>query len=179
MSLIYFFLIVWMYIFSVLVEYSCIIKINNFHLFLYIDYCGYGTPLQIFLTQVRWNVSIFFSHSPLHQISCKIGICHLSVNTMHTDLLLYANFLPTSLVAQTVKRLPTMRETWVQFLGREDLLEKAMAPHSSILAWKIPWMVEPGRLQSMGLQRVGQDWATSLSFFHFLLRSLHHYELYK
>ena len=76
---------------------------------------------------------------------------------MHTDLLLYANFLPTSLVAQTVKRLPTMRETWVQFLGREDLLEKAMAPHSSILAWKIPWMVEPGRLQSMGLQRVGQD----------------------
>ena len=60
----------------------------------------------------------------------------------------------TSLVAQTVKRLPTMQETWVQSLGQEDLLEKEMATHSSILAWKIPWTVEPGRLQSMGLQRV-------------------------
>ena len=60
----------------------------------------------------------------------------------------------TSLVAQMVKRLPTMWETWVQSLGQEDLLEKEMATHSSILAWKIPWMEEPGRLQSMGLQRV-------------------------
>ena len=59
-----------------------------------------------------------------------------------------------SLVAQTVKRLPTMQETWVQSLGQEDLLEKEMATHSSILAWKIPWTEEPGRLQSMGLQRV-------------------------
>ena len=63
----------------------------------------------------------------------------------------------TSLVAQTVKRLPTMRETWVQSLGQEDLLEKEMATHSSILAWKIPWMEEPGRLQFMGSQRVGHD----------------------
>ena len=60
-------------------------------------------------------------------------------------------------MAQTVKRLPTMREIWVQSLGREDLLEKEMATHSSILAWKIPWMEEPGRLQSMGSQRVGHD----------------------
>ena len=56
-----------------------------------------------------------------------------------------------------VKRLPTMRETRVQALGQEDLLEKEMATHSSILAWKIPWMEEPGRLQSMGSQRVGHD----------------------
>ena len=56
----------------------------------------------------------------------------------------------TSLVAQTVKRLPIMWETWVQSLGREDRLEKEMAIHSSILAWKIPWTEEPGRLQSMG-----------------------------
>ena len=56
-----------------------------------------------------------------------------------------------------VKRLPTMQETWVESLGGEDLLEKKMATHSSILAWKIPWMEEPGGLQSMGLQRVGQD----------------------
>ena len=60
-------------------------------------------------------------------------------------------------VAQTVKRLPPKRETQVQSLGWEDPLEKEMATHSSILAWKIPWMVEPGRLQSMGLQRVGYD----------------------
>ena len=63
----------------------------------------------------------------------------------------------TSLVAQTVKRLPTMRETRVQSLGREDLLEKEMAIHSSILAWKIPREEEPGGLQSMGLQRVRYD----------------------
>ena len=60
-------------------------------------------------------------------------------------------------VAQTVKRLPAMRETPVRFLGWEDPLEKEMAIHSSTLAWKIPWMEEPDRLQSMGLQRVGHD----------------------
>ena len=63
----------------------------------------------------------------------------------------------SSLVAQMVKHLPTVRETQVQSLGWEDLLEKEMATHSSIHAWKIPWMEEPGRLQSMGLQRVGHD----------------------
>ena len=62
----------------------------------------------------------------------------------------------TSLVAQMVKRLSTMRETWVRSLGREDPLEKKMAIHSSTIAWKIPWTEEPGRLQSMGSQRVRQ-----------------------
>ena len=62
-------------------------------------------------------------------------------------------------MAQPVKRLPTMQEIQVQSLGQEDLLEKEMAIHSSILAWKIPWMEDPGRLQSMGSQRVGHDWA--------------------
>ena len=56
-----------------------------------------------------------------------------------------------------VKHLPTMRETWVRSLGWEDPLEKEMATHSSTLAWKIPWMEELGRLQSVGLQRVGHD----------------------
>ena len=56
-----------------------------------------------------------------------------------------------------VKHLPTMRETQVQSLGQEDLLEKEMATHASILAWKIPWTEEPGRLQSMGKQRVGHN----------------------
>ena len=58
---------------------------------------------------------------------------------------------------QPVKRLPTMRETWVQSPGQEDLLEKEMETHSSILAWKIPWMEESGRLQFMGSLRVGHD----------------------
>ena len=61
------------------------------------------------------------------------------------------------LVVQTVKRLPVMRETQVQSLGWEDPLEKEMATHSSILAWRILWIEEPGRLQSMGSQRVRHD----------------------
>ena len=86
-------------------------------------------------------------------------------------IVLVAQLCPTlwphraSLVAQMVKRPPAMRETRVRFLGREDPLEKEMAIHSSILAWKIPWMEEPDRLQSMGSQRVRHDWATSLSLF--------------
>ena len=72
------------------------------------------------------------------------------------------------LVAQRVKCLPTMRETWVRSLGWEDPLEKEMAAHSSTLAWKIPWTEEPGRLQPMGSQRVGHDWTTSLSLLWWL-----------
>ena len=60
-------------------------------------------------------------------------------------------------MAQTVKRLSTMRETWVRSLGQEDPLEKEMAIHSSTIAWKIPWTEELGKLQSMGSQRVGHD----------------------
>ena len=60
-------------------------------------------------------------------------------------------------MAWMAKNLPAMPETWVQSLGQEDLLEKEMATHSSILAWKIPWTEEPGRPQFMGLQRVGHD----------------------
>ena len=71
----------------------------------------------------------------------------------------------TSLVAQTVKRLPTVQETRVQFLGREDLLETEMATHSSILAWKIPWTVEPGRLQSVWSKEL--DMTERLSDFTF------------
>ena len=62
-----------------------------------------------------------------------------------------------SLMAQSLKRLPPMRETWVQSLAWEDPLEKEMVTHSSILAWKIPWTEKPGRLQSTGLQRVGHN----------------------
>ena len=62
-----------------------------------------------------------------------------------------------SLVAQRVKHLPAMQETCVRFLGQEDPLEKEMATHSSTLAWKIPWTEKPGKLQSMGSQRVRHD----------------------
>ena len=68
-----------------------------------------------------------------------------------------------SLVAQRLKRLPAMWETWVRSLGREDPLEKEMATHSSILAWRIPWVEEPGGLQSTGSKRIGHDWVTSPS----------------
>ena len=60
-------------------------------------------------------------------------------------------------MAQRIKRLPAMQKTWVRSLGQEDPLEKEMAPHSSTLAWKIPWTEKPGRLQSMGSQRVRHD----------------------
>ena len=70
------------------------------------------------------------------------------MNKTHPLVLVYT----ASLVAQTVKNLPAMRETWVQSLVWEDPLEKGMATHSSILAWRIPWTEEPGGLQSMGLE---------------------------
>ena len=60
-------------------------------------------------------------------------------------------------VTQTVKNLPTMRETWVPSLSLEDPLEKGMTTHSSILVWRVPWTEEPGGVKSKGLQRVGQD----------------------
>ena len=66
-------------------------------------------------------------------------------------------FNEASLLTQKVKHLLAMKENWVQSLGREDPLEKGMSTHSSIFAWKIPWMEEPGRLQSMGSQRVEHD----------------------
>ena len=80
--------------------------------------------------------------------------------TLPSELLMWA-----SLMAWRLKCLPGMWETLVWSLSWEDPLEKEMATHSSTLAWRIPWKEEPGRLQSIGLQRVGHNWATSLSFF--------------
>ena len=76
-------------------------------------------------------------------------------------------FIWASLVAQTVKNPPAMWETWVWTLGSEDPLEKGTATHSSILAWRIPWRDEPGRLQSTGSQRVEHDQETFTFTFHF------------
>ena len=79
---------------------------------------------------------------------CSEGVCLLMVS-------IEAHW--ASLVAQMVKNLPVMQETWGASLGWEDPLEKGMDTHSSILAWRIPWTEEHGRLQSMGLQRVRHD----------------------
>ena len=78
-----------------------------------------------------------------------------------------------SLVAQMVKNMPAMQETWVWSLGQEDPLEEEMATHSSILAWRIAWTEEPGRLPSMGSQRVGHDWATDTFASPCLIFSFH------
>ena len=89
-------------------------------------------------------------------------------NLLLSSCFLVCNFLllrKASLVAQMVKCRSAMQETWVQSLGWEDPLEKEMAAHSSTLAWKIPWMEEPGRLLFMGLQRFRHDWVTSLSLY--------------
>ena len=83
----------------------------------------------------------------VHQ-DCILSLCLFN---------LYAEYIRASLVAQMVKHLSAMQETWVQSLGWEDPLEKEMATHSSTLTWKIPWMEEPGRLQSMGSLGVGHD----------------------
>ena len=77
-------------------------------------------------------------------------------NFLHIRFFFFLSFW-ASLVAQTVKHLPAIRVTQVQSLSREDPLEKEMEIHSRILAWRIPWTEKPGRLQSMGLQRVGHD----------------------
>ena len=90
---------------------------------------------------------------------------------------MFSNILASSsLVAQTVKRLPTMWETQVQSLGWEDLLQKEMATHSSILAWKISWTEEPGRLQSMGSQRVGHNLGSEHTHF-FKMHLIFHFFL--
>ena len=75
----------------------------------------------------------------------------------YSNLIFFIDYTPDHLMAQTVKCLPAMWEIWVRFLGQEDPLEKEMAIQSSILAWKIPWMEEPDRLQFMGSQRVRHD----------------------
>ena len=82
-------------------------------------------------------------------MTCLVKWCSQDLTPLHDT--------GASRAAETVKRLPTMWETRVQSLGQEDLLEKEIATHSSVLAWKIPWTEEPGRLQSMGSQRVGHD----------------------
>ena len=102
------------------------------------------------------------------EITWDVGI--LSLPSLGCELdqfkgYLWVSLVRASLVAQRLKHTPAMQETWVRSLGWEDSWEKEMATHSSILAWRSPWMEEPGGLQSMGSQRVGHDWATSFMSF--------------
>ena len=94
----------------------------------------------------------------------KVNICSVLINI----------YQPASLVAQTLKDLPAMWEIWVWSLVWEDPLEKGMATHSSILAWRIPQTEEPGRLQSIGSQRVRHDWVTfTFTFtFHYITKDV-------
>ena len=117
----------------------------------------------------HWILGLFLRNKPSDPFEVPTTFPPFTPNA---DLYLLKSCVPlisrcvqrkTSLVAQMVKHLSTMRETRVWSLGREDPLEKEMATHSSILAWKIPWMKEPGPLQSMRLQRVGHDWANACS----------------
>ena len=100
----------------------------------------------------------------------KPDVSDWSLNSVHCKVLFGVLWwIWASLVAQRLKHLPGMQETRVRSLGQEDPLKKEMATHSSTLTWKIPRMEEPGRLQSMGLQRVGHDWATSPTYSYDLL----------
>ena len=93
----------------------------------------------------------------LRFMGCKELDMTERLNCSELTFQMYIHIYGASLVAQMVKNLPAMQESWIPSLGQEDPLEKGMATHSSFLAWRIPWTEEPGRLQSMGLQRVGHD----------------------
>ena len=113
----------------------------------------------IVLSLLQFNIFYFLVFQSLTFLSDKLSNPFKGLNIRLRD----------SPVVQRLKRLPGMWETGVQSLGREDPLEKEMATHSSTLAWRIPWKEEPGRLQSMGSQRVGHDWVTLLTYFTYLI----------
>ena len=129
-------------------------------------------PLEIFAgnksTQVCLSLNFCICKTGWKQGKGRIyllGLLELN-EIMHIEHLeLFLVLSGASLVAQMLKNLPAMQETWVWSLGWEDPLEKGMATHSNILAWRIPWAEEPGGLQSMELQRVRHDWLTKLSLF--------------
>ena len=122
---------------------------------------------MLFFETLHWVEYVF----PFLLCLSLLALSQLFVRLPQTTLFAFLHFFflrmalitTSSLVAQRLKYLPAMQETWVQALGREDPLEKEMATHSSILAWRIPWTVEPGGLQSTGSQRVRHNRATSLT----------------
>ena len=96
-------------------------------------------------------------HTHTETYILSLSVCDYSKLAYRSTFVYMSICLWASLVAQMVKHLPAMQETWVRSLGRENPLEKEMATHSCTLDWKISWTEESGRLQSMGLQRIGYD----------------------
>ena len=125
-------------------------------------HCGlqncYFLILSLFLYQLAFLFLLIFITVQLLYSVVLVSAVQQSESVIHKHISILSQIffsLQSSLVAQTVEHLPTMRETQVQSLSWEDLLEKEMATHSSTLAWKIPWMEElPGRLQSMGCKEL-------------------------
>ena len=125
---------------------------------------------------VKWYSDSFPGDKNVLQLDCcdyyltlnivKTTVHFKRVNFMVCEFYLSKAIIRASLVAQTVKNLP-----WVWFLGQEDPLEKQMATHSSILAWRFPWTEEPGGLQSMGSQGVRYDWAANTLTFKVIIRN--------
>ena len=118
-----------------------------------------GATFQEELIWGRWDLTLILRQYFLSlSLPFAISVVHLYFHLTNIYII-YA-----SLVAQRLKHFPTMQETWVRSLGWEDPLEKEMATHSSILAWRIPWTEEPGGLQSTVSQRVGHDFTFTFTF---------------
>ena len=128
----------------------------------------------LIIKSLKWMNSFFVKYYLIHYTQIFEDFSFpslLEASNLQSSLMFPSSHLThnqlASLVAQLVKCLPAMQETRVWSQVRKIPLEKEMATHSSTLAWKIPWTEEPGRLQSMGPQRVGHDWETSLFFLSF------------
>ena len=113
------------------------------------------TNVEVHPNNIKYTLKLFRQHRVY-----TFSICHnvLFKHTLYKHTHTHKSYIlllsSTTFVVQMIKRLLAVRDTWVQSLGQEDPLEKAMATHSSTLAWKTPWMEEPDRLHSMGSQRV-------------------------
>ena len=132
---------------------------------------GWEDPLEKGMTThssiLAWRIPWTQEPDGLQSMSLQRVGHDWATSTSIYNMSLY--IIGASLVAQMVKNLPAIWETWVQSLGQQDPLEKGMATHSSILAWRIPWTKQPGGLQSMGSQRVWHAW----SDLAFTLREFH------
>ena len=159
---------------------------NHFLLLLFLFSFLPASPISLIKQRLYWEINLSMSffvniwlvemnfivskmtnlYSFLSGISIYVAtIKELRIIEDHRHTILPYTGFPCS---QSVKNLPAVQETWVWSLGWEDPLEKEMATHSSILAWKISWTEEPGGLQSIGSQRVGHNWATNTYLLYFL-----------